>query len=72
MPRIPINRFEVALITESNDLTDMIILNGPCYLLVVDGEVNIVYDVDQYKVVTAPLGKLLKYLRNQPIPNIWK
>ena len=72
MPRIPINRFEVALITESNDLSDMIILNGPCYLLVVDGEVNIVYDVDPYKVVPAPLGKLQKYLRNQPIPDIWR
>ena len=72
MPRIPINSFELVLITESNDLTDMIILNGPCYLLVVNGEVNIVYDVDPYKVVAAPLGKLQKYLRNQPTPDIWR
>ena len=72
MPRIPINRFEGALTIESDDFTDMIILNGPCYLLAVDGEVNIVYDVDPYKIFLAPLGKLLKYLRKQPIPNVWK
>ena len=72
MARIPLEYIETALTLESDDLTDMIILNGPCYLLVVDGKVNIVFETDPYKTHMEPLSELLKYLRSQKIPKIWQ
>ena len=72
MPRIRLKDIDHALVLVQDVCPDMLIFNGPCYMLVIDGEVNIVYDVNPYKTHTADSANLLKYLRKQKIPAIWR
>ena len=72
MPRIPFSSIEQAIVLNREDLTDMAILSGPVYILTVDGEVNIVFDVDPYKTHNCSYLELQSYLRKQPIPPVWR
>ena len=71
MPRIPLASLTKALGVEGDD-TDMVILNGPVYLMTVDGEVNIIFEVSPYKTHGYSYEELQRYLRKQKIPKIWK
>ena len=71
MPRIPLASLTEAL-GPNGDETDMVIFDGPIYLLNVDGEVNIIFDVSQYKTHDCSYEELKRHLRKQKIPKIWK
>ena len=73
MPRIPLFSFFDAVTPVPGYYTgDMVIFNGPCYIMHVDGVPNIVYDINPYKVHGLPEEKLEKYLRKQSIPKVWR
>lgn len=71
MPRIPLASLTEALGAEGDD-TDMVILNGPVYIMTVDGEVSIIFEVSPYKTHGCSDEKLQRYLRKQKIPKIWQ
>ena len=71
MPRIPLNALAKALGPEGDD-TDMVLFNGPVYIMTVDGEVNIIFEVSPYKTHGCSYKKLRQYLRDQKIPKIWQ
>ena len=71
MPRIPLAKLTEALGPKGDD-TDMVIFNGPVYLMTVDGEVNIIFDVSPYATHGCSYEKTKRHLRNQKIPKIWK
>ena len=73
MPRIPLSSLSDAVTPVPGYYTgDIIICNGPCYIIHVDGVPNIVYDINPYKVHGLSGEKLGKYLRKQPIPKVWR
>ena len=71
MPRIPLASLTEALGPNGDD-TDMVILNGPVYIMTVDGEVNIIFEVSPGIAVGRSYEELKRHLRNQKIPKIWK
>ena len=72
MPRIPLSSLEQAIVLNRVALTDLVILSGPVYMLTVDGETNIVFDVDPYKTHNCSYLELQSYLRKQTIPPVWR
>lgn len=71
MPRIPLKTLVTAVGPEGGD-TDMVIFNGPVYIMTVDGEVNIVFDVGPYATHGCPIEELKQNLRKHKIPTIWQ
>ena len=71
MPRIPLAKLTEALGPKGDDI-DMVIFNGPVYIMTVDGEVNIIFEVSPYKTHGFSYKKLQRYLRSQKIPKIWQ
>ena len=71
MPRIPLKNLAKAFGPEGDD-DDMVIFNGPVYIMTVDGEVNIIVDVSPYATHNCSYEKLKRHLRNQKIPTNWQ
>ena len=66
--RIPLSRLIKALTPETEASSDdAIILSGPVYFLMVDGEVNAIFDVNQYEIFGKPDGKIYQYLKSHRI-----
>ena len=69
MPRIPLNNLAKAVGSYG---TEMVMLNGPVYIMTVDGEVNIVFNVFDPGNDGFSYEDLRRLVLNQKIPNVWK
>ena len=69
MPRIPLSNLAKTVSSYDNE---MVVLNGPVYIVNVGGEVNIVFDVFDPGNDDFSYEDLKRHILNQKIPNIWK
>ncbi len=67
MPRIPLSNLAK---TVSSYSTEMVMLRGPVYLMTIDGEVNIVFDVFDPGNDGFSYEDLRRLVLNQKILNI--
>ena len=70
MPRIPLANLAEAV--GSYGLDEMVKFDGPVYIMTVDGEVNIVFNVFDPGNDGFSYEELKRHVQNQKIPNIWK
>ena len=70
MPRIPLKNLTKAVGSYGKD--EMVMLNGPVYIMTVDGEVNIVFDVFDPGNDGFSYEELKRHVLNQKIPDVWK
>ena len=69
MPRIPLSNLAKTVSSYDNE---MVVLNGPVYIVNVGGEVNIVFDVFDPGNDDFSYEDLKRHILNQKIPNDWK
>ena len=69
MPRIPLSNLAKTVSSYDNE---MVVLNGPVYIVNVGGEVNIVFDVFDPGNDDFSYEDLKRHILDQKIPNDWK